>query len=113
MNVAVASGLANARKVVEMIRSGEKDYTMVEIMACPGGCINGGGQPDQPDKVRNTVDLKAVRAKALYDSDVSNTLRKSHESPVMELLYSEYFDQPNSHKAHELLHTNYVERGQF
>lgn len=113
VNVAVASGLANARKVVEMIRSGEKDYTMVEIMACPGGCINGGGQPDQPDKVRNTVDLKAVRAKALYDSDVSNTLRKSHESPVMELLYSEYFDQPNSHKAHELLHTNYVERGQF
>ena len=65
VNVAVASGLANARKVVEMIRSGEKDYTMVEIMACPGGCINGGGQPDQPDKVRNTVDLKAVRQSAL------------------------------------------------
>ncbi len=111
INVCVASGLANARKVIEMVKSGEKNYTMVEIMACPGGCINGGGQPVQSDSVRNTVDLKTLRAKALYDEDSDNTLRKSYESPVMKLLYDEYFEAPGKAKAHELLHTTYVERG--
>ncbi len=110
IKVAVASGLANARKVVEMVKSGEKDYQMVEIMACPGGCINGGGQPVQSDAVRNNVDLKTIRAKALYDVDRSIDLRKSHESPVMKLLYDEYFEAPGKEKAHKLLHTTYVER---
>jgi NADH-quinone oxidoreductase subunit G/NADP-reducing hydrogenase subunit HndD len=111
VKVAVASGLANARAIVDGIISGEKDYNFVEIMACPGGCINGGGQPVVSDSVRNYVDLKAERAKALYDADSANELRKSHESPVMKLLYDEYFEKPGSHKAHELLHTTYVKRG--
>lgn len=111
INVAVASGLSNARKVIEMIQSGEKNYQMVEIMACPGGCINGGGQPVQSDSVRNYTDLKGLRAKALYDADENTKLRKSHESPVMKLLYDEYFDAPGKSRAHKLLHTTYVKRG--
>ena len=111
VKVAVASGLANARTVVDSIISGEKDYNFVEIMACPGGCINGGGQPVVSDSIRNYVDLKTERAKALYDVDSSIELRRSHESPVMKLLYDEYFENPGSHKAHELLHTTYVKRG--
>ncbi|MBR1764988.1 MAG: [Ruminococcus sp.] len=111
VKVAVASGLANARTIIEQIKSGEKDYQFVEIMACPGGCINGGGQPYQPDTVRNNVDLKAIRAKALYDLDDKLEYRKSHESPVMDLLYNDYFETPGSHVAHKYLHTPYVERG--
>ena len=111
LNVAVASGLGNARKIIEMIKSGEKNYHMVEIMACPGGCINGGGQPVQSDSVRNYKDLKTLRAKALYDADSSMKLRKSHESPVIKVLYDEYFDAPGKSRAHKLLHTTYVKRG--
>ena len=111
VKVAVASGLANARELIEGIIKGEKDYQFVEVMACPGGCINGGGQPVQSDSVRNFVDLKAIRAKALYDADNSMKLRMSHESPVMDLLYKEFFEAPGAHKAHEYLHTTYVARG--
>ena len=111
LNVAVVSGLANARKVIDKILAGEKNYHMVEVMACPGGCINGGGQPVQSDAVRNSVDLKTLRAKALYDADSANTLRKSHESPVVKMLYDEFFEEPGSHNAHKLLHTTYVKRG--
>ena len=111
VKVAVASGLANARAVIEAIQKGEKDYRFVEVMACPGGCINGGGQPYQPDTVRNNVDLKAIRAKALYDLDEKLELRKSHESPVMDLLYNDFFKTAGSHEAHKYLHTTYVKRG--
>lgn len=111
VNVCVASGLANARKIVEQVKNGEKNYHFVEIMACPGGCINGGGQPYQTDSVRNYVDLKTLRAKALYDLDSSMELRKSHESPVMKLLYDDFFEAPGKEKAHHLLHTTYVKRG--
>jgi len=111
VKVAVASGLANARAIIEDIKAGKADYQFVEVMACPGGCINGGGQPYQPDTVRNNVDLKALRAKALYDLDSSMDLRKSHESPVMDMLYNEFFEAPNSHVAHKYLHTPYVKRG--
>ncbi|MBQ7070601.1 MAG: (2Fe-2S)-binding protein [Ruminococcus sp.] len=111
VKVCVASGLANARKVVDSIISGEKQYDFVEVMACPGGCINGGGQPLQPSSVRNFVDLQGIRAKALYDYDTDMQLRRSHESPVMKLLYDEFFEKAGSHKAHELLHTTYVKRG--
>ncbi|MCH5147690.1 MAG: iron hydrogenase small subunit, partial [Clostridiales bacterium] len=113
VKVAVASGLANARKVLDAVKSGEKDYTFIEVMACPGGCINGGGQPCQSDSVRNYVDLKTLRAKALYDADASMELRRSHESPVMDMLYKEYFEKPASHKAHELLHTSYAKREKY
>ena len=111
--IAVVSGLANARTVLEALRSGEKKYDFVEVMACPGGCINGGGQPIQGDSVRNYVDLKSLRAKALYDSDKKNKFRKSHESPVIKMLYDEYFDAPGKHRAHRLLHTSYVKREKF
>ncbi len=110
VNVAVASGLANARRVIEDIKSGKKDYQFVEVMACPGGCINGGGQPIQSDSVRNNVDLKALRSEVLYTSDKNNSIRKSHESPVIKTVYGEYFGTPGSEKAHKLLHTTYVNR---
>ena len=82
-------------------------------MGCPGGCVNGGGQPIQPASVRNTVDLKALRAKALYDQDASMKLRKSHQSPIIKKLYEEYFDGFGGHKAHHTLHTSYVARPKF
>ena len=107
VRVAVASGLANAEEIIKGIQSGEKQYEFVEIMACPGGCVNGGGQPTLPDSMRNTLELKSLRAQALYTSDKENKLRRSNESPVVDMLYSEYFGAPNSHKAHEVLHTSY------
>ena len=114
VKVAVASGLASARKVVESIRSGEKDYNFVEVMACPGGCVNGGGQPHVGDSIRNWSDVRALRAKALYDYDKKVTpIRRSSDSPVMKKLYSEYFEKPGSHKAHEVLHTKYVKRPKY
>lgn len=110
VKVAVASGLVNARKVLDMVKSGEKDYTFIEIMGCPGGCVNGGGQPIQPASVRNFVDLKGLRAAALYKDDANLPIRKSHENPVIKTLYDEYFEKPGSHRAHEILHTHYVAR---
>lgn len=107
VRVAVASGLSNARKVIEQIKSGEKKYDFIEIMSCPGGCINGGGQPTLSDSVRNSVELKEARAKALYESDTQNKLRRSADSPVMDVIYDDYFGFPNSHKAHDILHTTY------
>ncbi len=113
VKVAVASGLGNARKVLEAIKSGEKNYTFVEVMACPGGCINGGGQPYLHDEVRNNMDLKTMRAQALYDYDADKTLRCSHDSSVVKTLYNEYFGEPNSHKAHKILHTTYTKREKY
>ena len=113
VSVAIASGLANARKVIESIKSGEKNYTFVEIMACPGGCVNGGGQPYVHDEIRNSVDLKALRAKALYDYDNKSKVRCSHENAAVTKLYEEFFGKPNSHKAHELLHTTYTARPKY
>lgn len=112
LNVAVVSGLSNAREIIKMIESG-KQYHFIEVMACPGGCINGGGQPVQSDSVRNYTDLKKLRSKALYDLDKKLEYRRSHESPVMKLLYDEYFDAPGKARAHKLLHTTYVERNRF
>ena len=113
VSVAVASGLGNARRVIEAIKSGEKNYTFVEIMACPGGCINGGGQPYVHDEVRNNIDLKTVRAQALYDYDAQDSMRCSHENPAVKMLYSEFLGEPNSHKAHKLLHTTYSKRDKY
>ena len=79
-------------------------------MGCPGGCVNGGGQPQVPAHVRNFTDVCALRAKALYDNDAKQTIRKSHENPAVKKLYDEYLGKPGSHKAHELLHTTYVKR---
>lgn len=111
LNVAVASGTANAKKVLDAVKSGELNVQFIEIMACPGGCVNGGGQPIQPAVVRMTTDLRAVRAAVLYHDDLTCDIRKSHENSAVKKLYDEYFGEPNSHKAHEILHTHYVKRG--
>ena len=110
VKVAVASGLTNAKALCEKIRKGECDYTFVEVMCCPGGCINGGGQPIQSAYTRRTVDIKGKRAKALYDEDKKSDIRNSHENPAVNSLYKEFFGAPGSHKAHEILHTKYVNR---
>lgn len=110
VKVAVASGLANAKKVLDMVNSGEAQYHFIEIMGCPGGCVNGGGQPQQPGPVRNTTDIKGLRASVLYNRDKSNAVRKSHENPAIKELYDTYLEKPGSKKAHHLLHTEYVKR---
>ena len=110
VKVAVASGLANARALLEKVRAGEADYQFIEIMACPGGCVNGGGQPIVPASVRNFTDIRSLRAQALYSADASMDLRKSQDNPAIQTLYKEYLGEPGGHKSHELLHTSYVPR---
>ena len=110
VKVAVASGLRNAKELLEKVNAGEADYHFIEIMGCPGGCVNGGGQPQVTAHVRNFVDYKAIRAKVLYDNDVNKQLRKSHENPSIKKVYEEYLGEPGSHRAHEVLHTTYVKR---
>ena len=113
IRVAVVSGTANAGKLLEMIKSGEKAYDFIEIMACPGGCVNGGGQPIQPASVHNFRDIRAERAAGLYADDKALPVRKSHENPDVKAIYDEFFGEPNSHKAHEILHTSYVARKKY
>ncbi len=113
IRVAVASGLTNAKKLLEMVKSGEKTYDFIEIMACPGGCVNGGGQPIQPANVRNFHDIRALRAAGLYKDDVSLPVRKSHENQDVKRLYDEYLGKPGSHKAHEILHTTFTARDKY
>lgn len=110
VNVAVASGLSNARELLEKVKSGEANYHFIEIMGCPGGCVNGGGQPQVPASVRNFTDIRALRAKVLYDSDAANPLRMSHENEAVKMVYDEFLGAPGSHKAHDILHTTYVKR---
>lgn len=111
VRVAVASGTANARKLLDGVKAGTEKIDFMEIMACPGGCVNGGGQPTQPASVRNNLDLRELRAKVLYDADKSMKLRKSHENPDCKKIYKEFLEEPGSHKAHEILHTHYIKRG--
>ena len=113
VKVAVASGLKNAQTILEEIKSGKADYQFVEIMACPGGCVMGGGQPIRSSKERATIDIRAKRAGALYSIDEASTIRKSHENPVIKKLYEEYLEKPGGHKSHELLHTHYVSRPKY
>ncbi len=113
VKVAVASGLGNARKLCDEVKNGTSPYQFIEIMACPGGCINGGGQPVQRDSTRNNVPIKELRAKALYDEDAELSIRRSHESPVVETIYREFLGEPNSEKAHHLLHTVYTPRKKY
>ncbi len=112
IRTAVIHGLANARKVMDHIRKGEKNYDFIEVMACPGGCIAGGGQPIVPAKVRSKVDVRALRAKAIYAEDVDMPIRKSHKNPDIKRIYDEFLGEPNSHIAHELLHTHYKAKAQ-
>ena len=111
IKVAVASGTKNANELLTKVQNGEEKVDFIEIMACPGGCVNGGGQPLQPASVRNTVDLRALRAAVLYKADANMDLRKSHENSAVKKIYDEYLEHPGSHRAHEILHTSYVKRG--
>ena len=113
VKIAVASGLANARKIMEQIRKGESPYHFVEIMACPGGCVMGGGQPIKTSTIRATVDVRKLRASALYEIDEKSVIRKSHESPVMKQLYAEFLEKPGSHLAHKYLHTSYSPKPKY
>ena len=113
VKVAVASGLANAKALLEKIKNGEANYDFIEIMSCPGGCVNGGGQPIKSAYERNNLDIKALRAGAIYAADKSASLRKSHENPVVKEIYDSYLGKPNSHKAHEILHTKYAPRKKY
>lgn len=110
VKVAVAHGIENADKIMKEIKAGTADYQFIEVMCCPGGCVAGGGQPIQPADVQNTVDIRAERAKGIYGADDVGKIRKSHENPEVKELYDTYLGKPNSHKAHELLHTTYYNR---
>lgn len=110
IKVAVVSGLANANALLTKMKSGEAAYDFVEVMACPGGCINGGGQPHQSSAAWAQVDICAQRGEALYRNDKKSKIRKSHENPAIIELYDNYLGIPGSEKAHHLLHTSYIKR---
>lgn len=113
VRAAVAHGTASAKALLEKVKSGEKEYHFIEIMGCPGGCVTGGGQPIVKAKDRMDKDPKQVRASAIYDEDRDLPLRKSHENPSVQKLYKEYLGEPNSEKAHKLLHTHYTSRPKY
>ena len=113
VRVCVASGLHNVKRVLDGIRDGSLQYDFVEFMACPGGCINGGGQPIQHANVRNFTDIKALRAAALYRQDEGMTYRRSHENPVVQKVYADFLGEPGSHKAHALLHCSYIKQKRY
>ena len=113
VSVAVASGTGNASTLLDSVRSGKKNYAFIEVMACPGGCVNGGGQPIVSSQVKMDKDIRAERAKALYKEDREKALRKSHDNTEIKTLYTEYLGKPGSHKAHELLHTHYQKREKY
>lgn len=113
VRIAVAHGLGNARALLDSIKNGEAEYDFIEIMACPGGCVTGGGQPIVSAKTQMSINLKAERAKALYTEDANSAIRKSHENPDIKKLYDEFLGEPGGYKAHELLHTHYTQRSKF
>ena len=113
LRAAVAHGLGNARKLMEKIESGEEEFHFVEIMACPGGCVNGGGQPLQLSDVRSWTDVRAERAKGLYTEDRGTFIRKSHNNPAVKKLYKEYLGMAGGSRSHQLLHTHYTARGNY
>lgn len=113
IKVVAASGLSNAKIILEEIKSGKADYQFVEIMACPGGCIMGGGQPIKSSKIRSEIDVRKLRANSLYSIDEKSTIRKSHENPIVKKIYEEYLEEPGSYRAHKLLHTHYKKRKKY
>ena len=113
IKVVAASGLENARIILDEIKSGKADYQFVEIMACPGGCIMGGGQPIKSSKIRSEVDIRKLRADSIYSIDEKSTIRKSHENPILKKIYEEYLEKPGSYRAEKLLHTNYKKREKY
>ena len=108
VKVAVANGLGNAKKLMELIKEGKADYHFIEIMCCPGGCIGGGGQP-----IPTTNEIRKKRIDAIYQADAGLPLRKSHENPAVKTLYEEFLGQPLGEKSHHLLHTHYTKREKY
>ena len=113
VKVCVTSGLANAKTVLDGIRSGELHYDFIEFMACPGGCVNGGGQPLHSAITRSFNDLRGLRAAALYKQDEGMEHRRSHQNPVVKDVYENYLGEPGGHRAHELLHCTYVPQTRY
>ena len=113
VNVAVAHSTGIASYLLDQVRQGKKNYTFIEVMGCPGGCVNGGGQPIVSPEQREKTDPRVLRAKALYDEDRNKPIRKSHENPEIKRIYEDFLEKPNSHKAHKLLHTTYTVREQY
>ena len=113
VSVAVAHSTGAASKLLDMVRSGEKNYTFIEVMACPGGCVTGGGQPIVSSQDKMTCDPRVERAKALYGEDLNKPKRKSHENEQIKKLYAEFLGEPNGHKSHQLLHTHYIKREKY
>ena len=113
LKIVVASGLVNARKIMEEIKSGKSDYHFVEIMACPGGCVMGGGQPIKNSKTRASIDVRKLRAEALYSIDEASTIRKSHENPAIKKMYQEFLGRPGGEKSHKYLHTRYTAKEKY
>lgn len=113
INVVATSGLSNARIILDEIKSGKADYQFVEIMACPGGCVMGGGQPIKNAKTRAEVDVRKLRADSLYTIDEKSSIRKSHENPIVKKVYEEFLEEPGSYRAHKLLHTKYKKREKY
>ncbi len=113
ITAAVAHGLGNARNLLNLVRSGEKQYDFLEVMACPGGCVTGGGQPIVTAQIKEKINIKEERAKAIYDEDKALPIRKSHKNPYITKIYEEFLEVPNSHLSHKLLHTEYIKRNKF
>lgn len=113
VKIAVAHGLANAQTIMEEIKNGVADYQFVEIMACPGGCITGGGQPIKSAKIQQSVNIHSKRAQAMYSIDEKSIIRKSHENPILKQIYKEFLGEPNGELAHKLLHTNYSKKEKY
>ncbi|MDR5658651.1 NADH-dependent [FeFe] hydrogenase, group A6 [Serpentinicella sp. ANB-PHB4] len=113
IKVAVAHGTSKAAQLLEMVKSGEKEYHFIEMMGCSGGCVTGGGQPHVTATEKMDLDIRVARAKALYEEDALQQVRKSHENPVIQKLYKEFLGKPNSHKAHGLLHTHYLAKEKY
>ncbi|WP_291635065.1 NADH-dependent [FeFe] hydrogenase, group A6 [Clostridium sp.] len=113
ITAAVVHGLGNARKLLDLVRSGEKHYDFIEAMACPGGCVNGGGQPIVNSQIKEKINVPEERAKAIYDEDKDLPIRKSHKNPQITKIYEEFLGEPNGHLSHKLLHTKYTIRNKF
>lgn len=113
ITAAVANGLGNARKLMKMVKSGDKKLDFIEVMACPGGCVTGGGQPIVNPRNMDSDNVKLLRSKGIYDEDKEMTIRKSHKNPYIVKIYSDFLGTPNSHLSHQLLHTKYVKRNKF
>lgn len=113
IRTAVVHGLSHARQLLNMIRRGERTYEFIEVMACPGGCICGGGQPIIETGLRDRIDVKAERAKSIYDEDQASSVRKSHHNPYIKQVYADFLERPNSPKSHIYLHTHYKVRSRY